>query len=119
MAKNDMDVIMYKILKYLYECMKNDKEAELAAFAWNSKMFDIPQNYWCEIIITLVKKGYIVGFDIISSKDGVMIQPDKPFKITFEGVEFLEENNRMQKAKEYCSETFRVLLSSILGCIIK
>ena len=29
MAKDDMRVIMYKILKYLYECMKHDKAAEL------------------------------------------------------------------------------------------
>ena len=29
MAKDDMKVIMYKILRYLYECMKHDKKAEL------------------------------------------------------------------------------------------
>ena len=29
MASNDMQVLMYKILKYLYECMKLGKEARL------------------------------------------------------------------------------------------
>ena len=28
MASNDMQVLMYKILKYLYECMKLGKEAK-------------------------------------------------------------------------------------------
>ena len=42
MAKDDMRVIMYKILKYLYECMKHDKEAELEDFAWESRLFSIP-----------------------------------------------------------------------------
>jgi len=45
MAKNDMEVIMYKILRYLYECMKLGVEPELEQFAWNSKLFDIPQSY--------------------------------------------------------------------------
>lgn len=49
MAKNDMEVIMYKILRYLYECMKLGVEPELEQFAWNSKLFDIPQSYWCKI----------------------------------------------------------------------
>ena len=57
MAKNDMEVIMYKILRYLYECMKLGVEPELEQFAWNSKLFDIPQSYWCKIIATLVRKG--------------------------------------------------------------
>lgn len=119
MAKDDMRVIMYKILKYLYECMKHGKKAELEDFAWKSRLFNIPQSYWCEIITNLVKQGYIEGFEIIDkTKDAPQIQTDRPFKITYAGVEFLEENNGMQKAKEYCAETFNVVLSAILGMIV-
>ena len=57
MASNDMQVLMYKILKYLYECMKLGKEARLEDFSYNSKLFDIPKNYWLEIICTLVTHG--------------------------------------------------------------
>lgn len=100
MAKNDMEVIMYKILRYLYECMKLGVEPELEQFAWNSKLFDIPQSYWCKIIATLVRKGYITGFVVVDkTKDAPMLQTDRPFEITFEGVQFLEENSRVQKAK--------------------
>ena len=95
MAKNDMEVIMYKILRYLYECMKLGVEPELEQFAWNSKLFDIPQSYWCKIIVTLVRKGYITGFAVIDkTKDAPMLQTDRPFEITFEGVQFLEENKK-------------------------
>ena len=52
MAKDDMEVIMYKILKYLYECMKKDISPQLEDFSWDSKLFHIPQNYWCKIIVT-------------------------------------------------------------------
>jgi len=120
MAKNDMEMIMYKILRYLYECMKNDREAKLEDFAWESKLFSIPQGYWCEVIATLVMKGYIVGFKVIDyTKSRPQVQADRPFKITFEGVQFLEENSRMQKAKEACTEAFNVVLSAIIGTIIQ
>ena len=77
MAKNDMEVIMYKILRYLYECMKLGVEPELEQFAWNSKLFDIPQSYWCKIIATLVRKGYITGFVVVDkTKDAPMLQTD-------------------------------------------
>ena len=33
MAKDDMEVIMYKILKYLYECMKKDISPQLEDFS--------------------------------------------------------------------------------------
>lgn len=119
MAKDDMEVIMYKILKYLYECMKKDISPQLEDFSWDSKLFHIPQNYWCKIIVTLVRKGYITGFKIIdNTKDAPTIQTDRPFEITFEGVQFLEENSRMQKAKEYCAETFNVILSAVLGVVV-
>lgn len=119
MAKDDMEVIMYKILKYLYECMKKDINPQLEDFSWDSKLFRIPQNYWCKIIVILVRKDYITGFKIIdNTKDASTIQADRPFEITFEGVQFLEENSRMQKAKEYCAETFNVILSAVLGVIV-
>ena len=51
MAKDDMEVIMYKILKYLYECMKKDIDPQMEDFSWNSKLFRIPQNYWCQFPI--------------------------------------------------------------------
>lgn len=119
MAKDDMEVIMYKILKYLYECMKKDVKPQLEDFSWNSKLFQIPQSYWRKIIMTLVEKGYIAGFKVIgNTKDAPTIQTEKTPEITFEGVQFLEENSRMQKAKEYCAETFSVILSAVLGVIV-
>ena len=55
-----MQILMYKILKYLYECMKLGKEAKLEDFYYNSKLFDVPKNYCLEVISTLVTHGYII-----------------------------------------------------------
>ena len=108
MASNDMQVLMYKILKYLYECMKLGKEARLEDFSYNSKLFDIPKNYWLEIICTLVTHGYIKGFKVYENKYKdvkLYIENDPPFKITYEGVIFLEENSGMKKASEAIAES--------------
>ncbi|MBQ0004623.1 MAG: hypothetical protein KBS68_02035 [Clostridiales bacterium] len=43
MAKNDMPVIIYKILKYLYECMKAGKQPDETDFCAESKLISIPQ----------------------------------------------------------------------------
>ena len=98
MAKDDMEVIMYKILKYLYECMKKDISPQLEDFSWDSKLFHIPQNYWCKIIVTLVRKGYITGFKIIdNTKDVPTIQTDRPVSYTH-----LDKNEKFsEKSMEY------------------
>lgn len=64
MAKNDMEVIMYKILRYLYECMKTGKTPDLADIMWNCKMFDIPKAYWLSICadIKFWNKSFLATF---------------------------------------------------------
>lgn len=117
MIQNDMEVIMYKILKYLYECMKRDVDPDLQKYGWHSALIDVPQQYWCKIIRILTDKGLITGFAILSTKDGIHIQIDPPVEITYEGREFLRDNSGMQKAKEACGKAFDVLLSAALGVI--
>ena len=49
MAKNDYFVIVYKILSYLYECMKAGKEPAQEDIACDSQLFHISQRYWNHI----------------------------------------------------------------------
>ena len=119
MASNDMQVLMYKILKYLYECMKHGIDPKVEDFSWDSKLIQVPKSYWMEIIAELTAGGYIKGFSITRTKDiRLHIQTEPPIKITYNGDCVLDENSGMQKAKKFCSETFNVVLSSVLGVII-
>lgn len=117
MAKDDMEVIMYKLLRYFYECMKHDITPDLQKYGWKSELFDIPKGYWCRIIHILVEKKLITGFDVIKSKDGIQIQTDPPIAITYEGREFLRDNSGMKKAEEFCKDTFDTVLSAAIGLI--
>ena len=117
MARNDMEVIMYKLLRYLYECMKNDIHPDLKKYGWKSELFDIPKAYWCKILHILIEKKLVTGFSVIKSKDGIQIQIDSAVAITFEGREFLRDNSGMKKAEEYCKDTFETVLSAAIGII--
>ena len=117
MAKDDMDVIIYKILRYLYDCMKVGKGPTLEDMCYNSKLFNIPQTYWNHIIYELIKSGYVRGFIYRYTKDGLLITITDSVAITLDGVHFLEENKRMKKVKEFLGKSFEVVLETVIAIL--
>lgn len=115
MENNDVEILIYKILTYLYECLKQGKQTEIECYSWESKIMNIPYKYWAWIMTVLIEKELIEGLEV--TKDN-SIRVCEPCKITFEGVEFLHENNGMKEAKEFLKDTFDVILSSVIGTII-
>ena len=98
MAQDDMFVIMYKIIAYLYDCMKRGIEPDNNK--WNSTALEIPESYWIKVIRELVEHGLIDGVAIVSSDNATYIRPLDP-KVTMEGVQFAEENSMMAKAARF------------------
>ena len=43
MAQNDMYVVMYKIIAYLYDCMKRGAEPDTSE--WDCRAMGIPEQY--------------------------------------------------------------------------
>lgn len=117
MASNDMELVMYKILRYLYDCSKEGKATSEADFCCTSRLLgDIPQTYWSLIIKELVRLGLVSGVLMRETKDGTIIDASG-IAITFGGVQFLHENSRMQEAKKYLGRAFEVMLESIIACL--
>lgn len=118
MAKDDMFVIMYKILSYLYECMKQGKKPNPEDISWGSEMFFIPEGYWKKIMAELVENGYIKDVYIVNSigsRGGIKfgLEPS----VTMAGVQFLEENSMMAKAKSVLGSSFQTVLSRLIGLL--
>ena len=114
MAKDDMDVIIYKILRYMYECMKQGRKPMLEDICHDCMLFKIPKSYWDNIIVELINAGYVRGFMHRDSKDGLVITMTDSAAITLDGVHFLEENNRMAKAKQFLGTGFEIALGAVL-----
>lgn len=99
MAKNDYFVIMYRILTYMYECLKEGVDVNKELISYES--LGVSEKYWTAVVINMVEKGYIKGitvFPILGNRKGLKwIDPE----ITQEGVEFLQTNSTMAKAKDF------------------
>ena len=95
MAKDDINVIMYKILKYLYTCMKAGVKPipeELIDF------LDIPELYRETVIHGLHEKGFI-------DRAG----------ITIDGMRFMDSDSGMKEVNEFLGETFRIVLNNSIA----
>lgn len=118
MAQNDMEVIMYKILSYLYECMKAGKRPRMEDICCSCEMFQIPKPYWEQIMRELASKGLISGFLMRETKDCLLISMTDNPTITYEGRQFLVENSGMKRAAEFLGGTFSILLDGIIAALI-
>lgn len=104
MAHDDMHVIMYKILAYLYDCMKKGQEPQRSMLAHDGFMLSIPYGYWAKVISELDRHGYVSGFNVTKDIVGGLNVDMRSPEITMEGIEFLQENSSMKKALGFLKE---------------
>lgn len=101
MAHNDMHVVIYKILSYLYECMKIGVNPSVRRVG--ASELGIPDDYWTQIVAQLVERGYVSGVSVTRTTSGDVVNFSKP-SVTLDGVEFLMENSMMGKAKTFLQD---------------
>ena len=94
MAKDDMNLIMFKILAYLYECMVKGKAVNEDNFKAENSFFakDLSQSYINDICKALEDDGYTKGFVFANTWGGEIIALSYSAKITPTGFEFMKEN---------------------------
>ena len=99
MSKDDYFVIVYRLLKYLYGCLKSGKPAKYEVLC--ADFFGVEDSYWEYIIRNLYIDGYVDGMMLVSLigklDKGVKIFDN--FMITPKGIEYLSENSIFQKVK--------------------
>lgn len=102
MARDDMHVVMYTILKYLYDCLKGGVRPDVSKFS--ATALGINDLYWEAIVADLVNRGYVRGVTVYHSQDRDRVQMINP-SVTIEGVEFMMENSLMRRALDFLTET--------------
>lgn len=98
MADDDVHVVMYKVLAYLYKCLKAGEDPAVANY--NAGHFRINERYWTVIMVQLIDCGYVTGFTVQRADDGTDIIPVRP-TVTMDGVAFMMENSMMAKARKF------------------
>jgi len=102
MAKDDYHVIVYKILAYLYSCLKKGENPEKEYLLCDGALFNINHTYWLYIIENLANEGYIEGLSNIRVGNGYYLNDQLPYcRITPRGIDYLCDNSFISKAKEF------------------
>lgn len=117
MAKDDMHLIIYKILRYLYDCNKKGKTPLFSELFVVAELTAIPQNYLGQILEELINCGYIDGCSVLVTKGSTLITLTEKARITIKGVEYLSENSRMKKAAKVAGAAFEIMLEGVLAAL--
>lgn len=99
MAKDDYFVIVYRILSYLYDCFRGGDGADIDFFGPDA--LKINNGYWTNVMESLSNEGYVTGVTIVprmGTAPGIKLMN---LKITQRGIEYLEDNSKMAKAKDF------------------
>ena len=97
MPKNDYFVMAYKLLKYLYECLKSGTHPNINLITAESKFFPIGNEYFAYLIENLVNEGYIRNIKVARYDDEISIFITENIQITPKEIEYLQENSMMKK----------------------
>ena len=102
MAQNDMFVVMYKIIAYLYDCMRRGIDPQQGEYSADA--LGIPERYWRDVMRELSRNHFIIGVTLMPHGfDDVTVKLDRP-RVTMQGVQFASENSMMGKARLFLRE---------------
>ena len=98
MAKDDYDIIAYRVLVYLYAVMKRKIMFETATFNTAVRKHVESDEYFAEVLQMMQNEGLIQGLVFITAWGGdLIIASDvENAKITVKGIHYLEENDKMK-----------------------
>lgn len=102
MAKDDYSVIAYKLLSILYALLKQGKaitQGELDELGSG-----IDEEYWNFILVSLYEEGYVTGLKPTHTITGNSVKIIN-LKITVKEIQYLQDNSKWQKVKDYLSHT--------------
>lgn len=100
MAKDDYYVLAYRILAYLYVCLKQGQNPSMQYLVCDSDDFPVGKDYWNYIFEHLFTDGYIEGVTLlpIMEKQTPGVKLTERVRITPAGIDYLQNNSAMQKA---------------------
>ena len=93
MAKNDYCVVVYKILNYLYEMLRDGRPIYCNEILNDGSLFPILNDeYWNTIIDNLISNGYIFDDETKLFADGIECAKMVTYSISIKGIEYMYQN---------------------------
>lgn len=120
MAKDDYDVLVFKILTYYYACLKRKVLFNQEVFDHAIiKSGDISDEYLADVLRMMQEEGLLQGLTFTKAwgEDYILASDLRDAKITPAGVHYLKENSTMQKIMKALVDAADTMgnLAGILG----
>ncbi|WP_288551968.1 YjcQ family protein [uncultured Ligilactobacillus sp.] len=118
MAKDDYDVVVFRILVYLYSVFKGKQNFRQNVFL--KEVSRIDEEYLKRVLAMMSDEGLIEELHFCRAWGNVRILVNDlaDMSITSDGIHYLLENNRMRKIKEFLlnqSGTMAGLIEMVIG----
>ncbi len=100
MPRDDYFELTYRLLKYLYDCLKAEVRPDWDKMSPHTKAFPIGEEYFAYLIEHLLEDGFIEGLNKVSAigaKRVTFAETRGGIRITPKGIEYLQENGTMKK----------------------
>ena len=116
MAQDDYDVVVFKILTYLYACLKRKTLFDKEVFRQILNKQKISDEYLTDILRMMTDDSLITGLTFTRAWAGTYILTSEysDMKITSAGIRYLNGNNGMTKVKEVLKDS-----TGLIGELIK
>ena len=119
MAKDDYDVIVYRILVYYYALMKRKIVFEETTFYESVKKNVENDQYFADILRLMQDEELLQGLSYVKAWGGdyILVSNPREAKITAKGIHYLKDNSKMKQVGETLKEAADIIAT--LAGIIK
>ena len=102
MAKDDYHVVVFRILKYLYQRLKKGEPVEPEMLLCDSKVCQVNESYWRYILISMQEEGLIKGLKKGKGQAGYDRLEDqlKDLQITPKGIDVLSDKQMGERVDQ-------------------
>lgn len=119
MAKDDYDVIVYRMLTYLYACMKHKILFEKETFQAAVKKNVDNEEYFVSVLNMMQEEGLIRGLVISRAWGGdyLLTSNVSDAEITAAGIHYLNENGTMKRVGVILKDAADIIakLAALIG----
>lgn len=118
MAFNDMEVAVYRVLRYLDECLKAGKTPTKEDIIRDCQLYKLPEKYADAILEELSNNGYAKGIRKIETKNGGIMFVQDNVRITLAGHQYLTENSRMREVRDFLGKAFEMTVKAAVEALL-
>ena len=117
MAKDDYDVIVFKVLTYLYAVTKGKVVFTQQKYDKAIGRKNIDEEYLLRVYRMMSDEGLIenASFTKAWGNDIIPLFAESDLTITAKGIHYLEDNDKMKKVAEYLSEKADTIINLIIA----